>query len=452
MKKICDEIFGEENFVSCIANVNNPKGRSDDKYIATSHEYLLIYKKQDVSFEGWKPEEKVTKRFNKEDEDGESYREIDLRKTGDGDRKEDRPNMHYYFYFDEKKNIIIPSKEKRNDLKGYHEIIPIRADGSLGRWRWEYNTALKNIDSLIGRFMPNRNIWGIFEKDFLKEKTSVKPTSSWTDKVFNSERGTEQFIELGFKKEVFPKPKPIGLIKKILEFVITKDDSNAIVLDFFAGSSSLAHGVIEFNAENETNVKFVCIQLPEITEPEDDAFKEGFKTIAEISKERIRRVISKMKNDSKESTDMFKPDISNLDLGFKVFKLSKSNFNVWDSSLQKEPEAIQTALEIHTEHINPEATQEAILFELLLKSGFSLATPIEQLTIDGKKVFSIAEGELLICLEDELTHDLLKGIAELKPSRVICLDKSFKGDNADALKTNAVQIMKSKGVVNFRTV
>jgi adenine-specific DNA-methyltransferase len=451
LKKLCDEIFGEENFISCVANVNNPKGRSDDKYIATSHEYLLVYKKQDVAFAGWKPEEKITKRFNKSDETGVVYREIDLRKTGDGDRRTDRPNMFYYFYYNPNTIDLFPSKEKI-EKNGYVEIVPLRADNSDGRWRWELNTAVKNIDKLIAREMPNRGIWGVFEKDFLDDKTSVKPTSSWTDKVFNSERGTEQFIELGFKKEVFPKPKPLGLIKKILEFVVRPIDSDCLMLDFFAGSCSTAQGVMEFNAENETNVKFVCIQLPEKTEPNDDAYKEGFSTIAEISKERIRRTITKIKDNDLKSAELFKADISNVDLGFKVFKLSKSNFKIWDATLEKEPELIQAKLFEHIQHISPEAEQEAILYELLLKSGFELTTPIEKLTLAGLTVFSIAEGQLLICLEKELTHDCLKAMAELQPTRVICLDEAFKGENADALKTNAVQIMKSKGVVNFRTV
>jgi adenine-specific DNA-methyltransferase len=451
LKKLCDEIFGEENFISCVANVNNPKGRSDDKYIATSHEYLLVYKKQDVVFAGWKPEEKVTKRFNKSDDSGIVYREIDLRKTGDGDRRSDRPNMYYYFYYNPSKIDLFPSKEKiKRD--GYVEIIPLRADGTDGRWRWEINTAIKNIEKLIAREMPNRGIWGVFEKDFLDDKTSVKPTSSWTDKVFNSERGTEQFIELGFKKEVFPKPKPLGLIKKILEFVVRPIDQDCLMLDFFAGSCSTAQGVLEFNAENETNVKFVCIQLPEKTEPSDDAYKEGFATIAEISKERIRRAITKIKENDLKSEELFKADITNVDLGFKVFKLSKSNFKIWDSTLEKEPEVIQAKLFEHIQHISPEAEQEAILYELLLKSGFELTTPIEKLTLAGLTVFSIAEGQLLICLEKELTHDCIKAMAEMQPTRVICLDEGFKGENADALKTNAVQIMKSKGVVNFRTV
>lgn len=451
LKKLCDEIFGEENFISCVANVNNPKGRSDDKYIATSHEYVLVYKKQDIEFAGWMPGEKVTKRYNKTDDNNQVYREMDLRKTGDNDRKIDRPNLFYYFLFNEKTGEFYPTKDE-NIPTGFIQIFPQKENGELGNWRWEMKTAQRDIKLLLPKFMPNRKTWSVFVKDYLTEDKKVKPTSSWTDKVFNSERGSEQFIELGFKKEVFPKPKPIGLIKKILEFVVRPIDQDCLMLDFFAGSCSTAQGVMEFNAENETNVKFVCIQLPEKTEPTDDAFKEGFSTIAEISKERIRRTITKIKNNDLKSAELFKADISNVDLGFKVFKLSKSNFKIWDNTLEKEPEVIQAKLFGHIQHISPEAEQEAILFELLLKSGFGLTTPIEKLTLAGLTVFSIAEGQLLICLEKELTHDCIKSMADMQPTRVICLDEGFKGENADALKTNAVQIMKSKGVVNFRTV
>ena len=453
LKKICDEIFGEENFISCIANVNNPKGRSDDKYIATSHEYLLVYKKQEVEFAGWVPGEKVTKRYNKNGDNGKPYREIDLRKTGDNDRKEDRPNLFYYFLFNEKTNDFYPTKEEEIP-KGYIQIFPQKESGELGNWRWEIKTAKRDLTLLVPKFMPNRKTWSVFVKDYLTDDKKVKPTSSWTDKDFNSERGSEQFIELGFKKEVFPKPKPIGLMKKILELVIRQEDTDALMLDFFSGSCSTAQSVLEFNSENETNVKFVCIQLPEKTAPDDDAFKEGFSTIAEISKERIRRSIKKVIGDIEKSKGQLfsKADVENLDLGFKVYKLAQSNFKIWDATLEKSPEVIQAKLFEHIHHISPEAEQEAILYELLLKSGFELTTPIEKLTLAGLIVFSIAEGQLLICLEKQLTHDCLKAMADLHPTRVICLDEAFTGTNADALKTNAVQIMKSKGVVNFRTV
>ncbi len=180
------------------------------------------------------------------------------------------------------------------------------------------------------------------------------------------------------------------------------------------------------------------------------------KNIAEIGKERIRRVINKIKTQQTETeakadlVDKLKEENAPQDLGFKVFKLQKSNFKVWDANIEKTPEAIQFALDESVDHINPQAEQEAILFELLLKSGFELTTPIEKLTLSDKTVFSIADGALLICLEKALTHDVISEMAKRSPSRVICLDEGFQ--NNDQLKTNAVLMMKNHGVEVFRTV
>jgi adenine-specific DNA-methyltransferase len=259
-------------------------------------------------------------------------------------------------------------------------------------------------------------------------------------KIFNITEGREI---------PFDNPKPTGLLKYLIKPLLS---SNDIVLDIFAGSATIAHATIDLNIEDGYSRKFICVQLPELTDEKSEAFKAGYKTIADVGKDRIRKVISKIKEKNQKSSELFKTDISNVDLGFKVFKLSKSNFKIWDSTLEKETEVIQAKLFEHIKHISPEAEQEAILFELLLKSGFELTTPIEKLTLAGLSVFSIAEGQLLICLEKELTHDCIKAMAEIQPIRVICLDEGFNGENADALKTNAVQIMKSKGVVNFRTV
>ena len=156
---------------------------------------------------------KLQKRYNKIDENEKQYREIDLRKTGDADRREDRPDIFYYFYFKESSSEFIVSKEKLDDSNGV-EIIPLREDGVEGRWRWGFDTAQKRLDELLVRFMPNREIWGVFERDYLDGRPPVKPTTSWTFKDVNSERGSEQFVELGFEKEVFPRPKPIGTLKK----------------------------------------------------------------------------------------------------------------------------------------------------------------------------------------------------------------------------------------------
>lgn len=266
--------------------------------------------------------------------------------------------------------------------------------------------------------------------------------------------GNTQTTSANLKKDeiYFDYPKPVQLLK----YLISMNSGNEfIALDFFGGSGTLAQAVMELNKERKesfSRIKFILVQLPEPCDSNSTAFKSGCLTIADVAKKRIKLYIEKYDKEVKLTSELFDTSTQTQDLGFKVYKLAQSNFKVWDTTLEKSPEAIQRKLFEHIQHISPEAQQEAILYELLLKSGFELTTIIETLTLAGKTVFGIAEGQLLICLEKEITHDCIKAMAEKEPSRVICLDEAFTGTNADALKTNAVQIMKSKGVVNFRTV
>ena len=185
LKKIGDEIYGEDNCLGLIANINNPKGRSDDKFIATAHEYILVYAKNIsiVRWYGFEPTEEITKRYNKIDNNGKPYREIDLRKTGENDLREDRPNLFYYFYYNETSGDFYPSREDKN-IEGYIKIFPQREDGKEGNWRWGLETAQKQINDLIPKFMPTRKVWGIMQKDYLEGRALVKPTSSWTFKDY----------------------------------------------------------------------------------------------------------------------------------------------------------------------------------------------------------------------------------------------------------------------------
>lgn len=274
-----DEIFGAQNFVACIANVNNPKGRSDDKYIATAHEYLIIYKRSDhISLRGWKPDEVITKRYNKVDKLGLKYREIDLRKTGDNDRKEDRENLFYSFYYNKTTQHFFASREDTEKI-GYIRIVPLRDDGSFGNWRWKEETANTNITALLPKMMPVRKVWTVFERDYFVPGECVKPTSAWTKKEFNTERATESFVDLGFTKNDFPRTKPVGLIKAILEIATDKD---SLVLDSFAGSGTTGHAVLDLNREDGGNRRFILVEM-------EDAIAR------EVTAERLRRVIARAK-------------------------------------------------------------------------------------------------------------------------------------------------------------
>lgn len=182
LRKIGDEIFGEENSLGIIANINNPKGRSDDKYIATAHEYILVYAKNisSVVWYGFEPtDEKIVKRYNKTDEFGKKYREIDLRKTGENDLREDRPNLFYYFYYNQDTEDFFPDYLDRT-IEGYIQIKPQREDGKEGNWRWGLDTAKAQIEQLVPKFMPSRKVWGVMQKDYLEGRSLVKTTSAWT--------------------------------------------------------------------------------------------------------------------------------------------------------------------------------------------------------------------------------------------------------------------------------
>lgn len=435
LQKICNEVFGEGNFLGVIANVNNPKGRSDDKFIATSHEYIVVYARN-VFFAkvyGFEPDEKIVKRYNKIDEKGNKYREIDLRKTGDSDRRVDRPDMFYYFYFCEANEEFRVSKVR--DKKQHEiEIYPIKEDGSDGRWRWGFSTAREKIDGLIAKFMPTRKMWGVFEKDYLVGRPPVKSTSSWTFKDVNSERGSEQFIDLGFGKEIFNRPKPLGTLKRCLE-VGTVPEEESLVLDFFAGSGGIAQAAFELSAEQKRDLKFILVQLPEICSETSEAFKEGYKNIAEISKERMRRAGQKiLKGEFHESW--------NRDIGFRVLKIDSSNMQ----EVYYQPGRLsQDMLSNNADNIRSDRTSEDLLFQVLLDWGVDLSLSIAQKNIAGKTVYFVDGSDkhmaLAACFDLDIDEAFVKQLAAYEPLRAVFRDAGFANDS---VKINVEQIFAQK--------
>jgi adenine-specific DNA-methyltransferase len=431
LRLLCNEIFGEESFItSLIWKSRQIVDSRAQNGVSNDHEFIIVYSKNNSKLRG-KAIDK-TKYTNPDNDSRGAWMSNSILGLA---TKSQRPNLHY--------NLIDPAT-------GFAYPCP-EATG----WRYSKETmAMKIKEQRI--VFPKKIEGRPREKKFLNELTNENTNFS---SILNEEivgytlNGTREVREL-LGENIFSFPKPVSLIKILIEQGTGDED---IILDFFAGSSTTAQATFELNIQEQSKRNFICVQLPE---PIDVSVSKNFNSIADISKERIRKVIDNInkQNDvvaSKKKETLFANDkegIASNDLGFKVYKLAPSNFKIWDATLEKSPEVIQQKLFEHINHISPEAKQEAILYELLLKSGFELTTHIEKLTLASLTVFSIAEGQLLICLEKALTHECLKAMAELKPTRVICLDEAFTGTNADALKTNAVQIMKSKGVVNFRTV
>ena len=422
---LCNDIFAEKNCLGVIANINNPKGRSDDKYVATAHEYILAYAKDidKVVWYGFEPtDENIVKRYNKIDENGKKYREIDLRKTGENDLREDRPNLFYYFYYNQITGDFYPSQDG-NGRDGYIMIRPLREDGKEGNWRWGMTTALSQIDQLIPKFMPTRKVWGVMQKDYLEGRSLVKPTSAWTFKDVNSERGTEDFISLGFDKRIFPKPKPIGTIKRSIILAVKKDEE--IILDFFSGSATTAHAVMQLNAEDGGNRKFIMVQLPEATDEKSEAYKAGYKNICEIGKERIRRAGKKILEERKtKQPDLFnKMGGVNLDIGFRVLKLDSSNMQ----DVYYTPSEFNEQ-KLFDDNIKPDRTEEDLLFQTMIDLGIELSAKIEKRSIAGKTVWSVSDGYLMACFDEEVNETTITEIARQHPYYFVMRDSSLAND------------------------
>ena len=413
---LCNDIFAEKNCLGVIANINNPKGRSDDKYVATAHEYILVYAKDidKVIWYGFEPtDDNIIKRYNKTDDNGKKYREIDLRKTGENDLREDRPNLFYYFYYNQSTGDFYPSQDG-NGRDGYIVIRPLREDGKEGNWRWGMTTALSQIDQLIPKFMPTRKIWGVMQKDYLEGRSLVKPTSAWTFKDVNSERGTEDFISLGFDKRIFPKPKPIGTIKRSIILSVKKDEE--IILDFFSGSATTAHAVMQLNAEDGGKRKFIMVQLPEATDEKSEAYKAGYKNICEIGKERIRRAGKKIKEESPLTTQ-------DLDTGFRVLKLDSSNMQ----DVYYTPAEFNER-DLFEDNIKPDRTEEDLLFQTMIELGIELSAKIEQTQIAGKTVWNVSDGYLMACFDEEVNETTITEIARQHPYYFVMRDSSLAND------------------------
>jgi adenine-specific DNA-methyltransferase len=312
------------------------------------------------------------------------------------------------------------------------------------QWIWSrerVEAALANDEIVVneGEGRP-----GVRVKQYLRDDDGkvrkTKPLSLLVG-PYNQEGSKE--IERLLGADVFDFPKPCGLIRFLLSITTSEHDrGDGLILDFMAGSGTTAHAVLDLNKQDGGNRKFILVQLPEPTGRED------YPTIADITKERVRRVIQKLNDEDADKLDL--DDGAKPDRGFRVLKLAESNFTTWDADQSKDAEGLARQLELHVDHVRVGRTPDDLLHEILLKSGFPLTTPLETLGLAGKPVHSVADGTLLLCLDRALTLELIREIADKKPERVVCLDEGFAGN--DQLKANAVQIFKTKGVTSFKTV
>lgn len=419
LKKLCNEIYGEENHLATAVWQKKYGPANDAKGISSTHEYVLIYAR---NRDFWEPgllertKDQLAAFKNPDNDPRGPWRASDL------SARTFSQSGYYIIKGPSGKEFLPPpsrawivNKERFEELLKDNRIV-FGADGK-------------------GRPMQKR---------FLSEVRQGITPDTWWDRAKAGDNKIARYeLKDLLPENLFDTPKPSQLIA--LAAKIGGVDADDIVLDFFAGSGTTAHAILDLNRQDGGNRKFILVQLPEPTGRED------YPTIADICKERVRRVIKKLNDeDAAREPGLFDENGPKQDRGFRVFKLAESNFKPWNADVPHDEKALIQQLELHIDHIRQDRTQEDILYEILLKSGFPLTAPVETLQLAGKIVYSVAEGALFICLERELTLELIRAIADRKPERVVCLDEGFAGN--DQLKANAVQIFKTRGVTSFKTV
>ena len=432
LRKICDEIFGQQNFIGQVTVQGNPRGR-DYGGIARMHDYLLVYQKSDSA-----------EIYDLTDHDKEfpfadkisGFEIRELRNRNIAFHQGNRPNLYYPFYLnannvDENGFCEISLEPK----PGFIEVLPIESQGYKTVWRWGKSKAAQNLNiDIVGKSMQNGG-YQIVEK---YRKKSRMARSIWNDKDVNTERGT-LLVKSLFDKKIYDFPKPVEMLMRIVEMSSREDD---IILDFFSGSSTTAHAVMQSNAEDGGNRRFIMVQIPEKCDPKSEAVQAGYATIAEIGKERIRRAAKKIKKDN--------PDYKG-DLGFKIFKLDSSNLKRWEAGF----DTLEQDLIDAVDYIKKDRSDEDILYEILLKYGLDLTVPIETRAITNKTVYSINMGALVVCLDKDISMDVVNGIGalkeQLKPEnmRVVFKDDGFEDDVA---KTNTLQTLKRYGIKDVKSL
>jgi adenine-specific DNA-methyltransferase len=349
-----------------------------------------------------------------------------------------------------------------NDTRGPWKADPFQVGG------WRPNQQYEIINPNTGeKYLPNENCsWkNDFEKyqELIKDKRIVfgasgdsgplrkrflsealdrgKVSKTWWDDVGATTNGTNTVKKLFDGKSVFTNPKPVDLLERMIQ--LGDSDKNNIVLDFFSGSSTSAHAVLNLNAKDGGKRKFIQVQLPEKIEEGEVAFKLGYKKITEIGKERIKRVIHQIKNNKKV-------DSTNLDLGFKVFKLDSSNIKSWDGN----PDNLKSSLFDSICNIKDDRTEDDILYEILIKYGLDLSLPVKERKINSKTIYNIGLGSLFICLDDDITTEVSEEIGKWKEEcnpemcRVVFKDEGLN----DIIKTNSYQILKRFGIKEIKTI
>jgi adenine-specific DNA-methyltransferase len=398
LRKICDEVFGEDNFVANVAWKHTQQSKNDERYFARVYNALLIYRKSD---------ELQKFRLPRSDEDNRNYSNPDSDPKGDwraGDVRS--PSYRKTLCFD----IITPTGKKI-----------LSPDNG---WRWSEESIKDKITT--GEIKFNSDETKIIRKIYLSDQEGRTPENLWDGEIAGTSRQANSELKELFDGNVpFDTPKPTALLKRISQLFYGQKDY--IALDFFAGSGSTADAVMQLNAEDQGRRRFIMVQLPEPCGEASEAFQAGYKTISEVSKDRIRRAGKKIREVNQQ-----------VDIGFRAFKIDTSSM----ADVYYAPDALdKSKFEMFVDNIKPGRTAEDLLFQVMLDWGVDLALPISKETIQGKEVFFVDGNALIACFDAHggVDEDFVKALAKHQPLRVVFRDAGFKDS---AVKINVEQIFK----------
>ena len=412
LKKICGEIFGESNFIADIIWKHTQQSKNDERFFSRHYNHTLSYAKNKSGLSKFS--------FKRTEEDNKNYSNPDNDSRGDwrsGDVRS--PNYRKTLCFD----IIAPN--------GNHIHAPENG------WRWSEESIKEKI--ITGEIKFKDDYSGIIRKIYLCDQDGRTPENLWEGENFGTTRSAAAMIKSMFEGiQVFDTPKPIELVRKMMELLSSKDlgtnNNTDIILDFFSGSATTAHAVMQLNAEDGGKRKFIMVQLPEVTDEKSEAYKAGYKNICEIGKERIRRAGRKILETTIQTGGGTKDSAPSLDIGFRVLKCDTSNME----DVYYTPDHIDTN-DLFKNNIKSDRTGEDLLFQTMLDLGIMLSSKIETKKINGKEVFCVEGNYLMACFDDSVDETTITEIAKEKPYYFVMRDPANSKDG-DSLINNFEQI------------
>lgn len=444
LKRLCDEVFGEGNFVGLMTIRSNPRGSQNSRNLSYIHEFILMYSKKsdELELHGVEKTEESLTEFKEIDSNGRKYRLLGLRKRGGAWRKEDRPKMFYPIYVDPKNGDC----SLEEDEKYFIEVIPKRPSGELSRWTWSIPKFREEKKLLVGKIVnkgKDNESWDIFKKDYidseLGEEKGTKLKTIWTEKDTNYQNAKNEMKSLFDNSEIFDYPKPTYIIKRLLSILYFEDSD--IILDFFSGSATTAHAVMQLNAQDGGKRKFIMVQLDERVKKGSEAEKAGYKTINEIGRERIRRAAEKIKAENPETK---------ADLGFQTFYLKSMPQNTLDKIKTFNPKDLFTS----DGDIVKLLGETTLLQTWQIKDGFCFNCNRHKIDIAGCAAYLLEDEKigkylyLLTGMEEKSVKELIRKIEslELTVDKIFVYGYSFDFDALNSLSTN-LKMLKNRNPI-----